>query len=394
MMGATVYIGIASPLACGALTELHMQAKTAFGFLAVPLRTAPLLVSVTFSFLLFLALKASLLGIPLGLLLLTGLFNYTFVLLDSVINGDAEPPVLSIEMMNPVSAPRSLLLLALVVTVFFASKAAAYWLGAGAALVAAIACATLLPALLAIQAITGSTVQALNVLVALRLIRRIGSDYLTLVIFIVAAVLIGTHVASLTALPMLLRLAALITLWFASFCLIGGVVREHSDDIGLADAWTPEQFESSEDPHEERRRTQLVDQIYAEWRGGAYANAWQTVMTRVGNGPEALSELEWLYEHIARWPDPRLAHRLAREILPRLLAARRNGEAVDMVRARLQADPEFRPESSGDLLHLAGLARDAGDRPTARALLRDFDRLYPGDAAQTAASSLIQQLER
>jgi len=371
-----------------------MRAKTAFGFLAVPLRTAPLLVILTFSVLLFLALKASLLGIPLGLLLLTGFFNYTFVLLDSVINGDAEPPVLSIEMMNPVSAPRSLVLLALVLVAFFTSQAAVYWFGAALGVIAGIACAALLPALLAVQAITGSTAQAFNFSTALRLMGRLGGDYVALVVFIVAAALIGTFAMSLPALPTFLQLAIAMYLWLASFCLIGGVVRERGDDLGLEDAWTPERFESDEDAGQERLRTQFVDRIYAEWRGGAYANAWHSVMERVGQGANPLTELEWLYERIARWPDPRLANRLAGEILPRLLAARRNGEAVDLVRARVRSDPQFRPQSSGDLLQIAGLARDAGDRPTARALLRDFDRFYPDDAARTAATELIQQLER
>ncbi len=372
-----------------------MRAKTAFGFVAVPLKTAPLLVIVTFSVLLFLALKASLLGIPLGLILLTGFFNYTFVLLDSVINGDAEPPVLSIEMMNPVSAPRSLLLLVLVLVVFFTSQAAAYWLGAAAALLAAVACAAILPALLAIQAITGSTAQALNLPMALRLIGRLGGDYATLIAFILAAGLLGAFAISLTALPLVARIAVAMTLWLASFCLIGGIVRERADDLGLEDAWAPEIVESSGEAEEERRRTRFVDRLYAEWRGGAYANAWQSVMEEVArDGCSSLAALEWLYERIARWPDPRLANRLAREILPRLLAARRNGEAVDMVRARLRSDPQFRLSSSGDLLQVVGLARDAGDRPTARALLRDFDRFYPDDAARTAATALIQQLER
>ncbi len=371
-----------------------MQAKTAFGFLAVPLRTAPLLVILTFSVLLFLALQASLLGIPLGLLLLTGFFNYTFVLMDSVINAHAEPPVLSVEMMNPVSAPRSLLLLALVLVVFFTSQAAVYWLGAGPGLLAAIACAAVLPALLAIQAVTGSTLQALNLPTAVRLMGRLGGDYATLVAFILAAVLIGMLAMSLSMLPTLLKLAISMYLWLASFCLIGGVVRERGDDIGLEDAWTVDRVEPAEDTDRERLRTQFVDRIYAEWRGGAHANAWQSVMERAGDGANSLIELEWLYERTARWPDPRLANRLAREILPRLLAARRNGEAVDMARARLRSDPDFRLPSSGDLLHLAELVRDAGDRPAARALLRDFDRFYPGDAAQTAAMKLTQQLER
>ena len=74
-------------------------------FLAVPLSMAPLLVVIVFGALLWLSAKASLLGLPLGLLLLTGLFNYTFALFDSVVDG-AEPPVLSIEMTDSASKTR------------------------------------------------------------------------------------------------------------------------------------------------------------------------------------------------------------------------------------------------------------------------------------------------
>lgn len=269
------------------------------GFIAVPARTAPLLVILTFSLLLFLAFRASLLGIPLGLLLLTGFFNYTFVLMDSAINGDAEPPVLSMEMMNPLSTPRSLLLLALVLVVFFTSRAAAYWLGAGFAVVAAIGCAAVVPALLSVQAITGSTPQGLSLPTALRLIGRLGADYATVVLFILAAGLIGMYVGSLSALPLALRIAVLMYFWLASFCLIGGILRERADDIGLGDAWTPQPVEDPGNDERDRQRTRLVDRIYAEWRGGAHANAWQSVMGHVGQGPDALVELEWLYERVA-----------------------------------------------------------------------------------------------
>lgn len=371
-----------------------MTIKTTWGFLKVPFRMAPLLVILVFGVLFVLALKATLLGIPLGLLLFTGFLNYTFALLDSVIAGESEPPVLSIEMMNPVSAPRSLVLLAMLVVVFFCSQAGAYWFGTIGAVIAGLACATLLPALLAVQAATGSTPQALNVITAVRLMGRLGNDYLVIVGFVVAAVLIGSGIFELKALPLVLRVAVAMYLWLASFCLIGGVLRERAQDIGLEDAWEPDSVEADADAHEQRRRAQFVDRIYAEWRGGAHENAWKSVMIEVGTGSDALERLEWLYGYASRWPDPRLANRLAHEILPRLLAARRNGEAVDIARAQLRADPLFRPLASSDLLNLAALARAAGDRPTARALLQDFDRYYPGDPARSSAMSLIQQLER
>ncbi|MBB6093247.1 hypothetical protein HNQ60_002125 [Povalibacter uvarum] len=368
-----------------------MQPRVALRFLSVPLSTAPLLVIIIFSLLLWLAAKASLLGLWLGFILLAGFFNYAFVLLDSVV-GNAEPPVLSIEMMNPVSGQRSLVLLAFVLVIFFTSQAGDYWFGPWLAAVLGLAAATVLPAMLAIQSITGSTLQALHPGIAVRLIARIGGDYWLTVTGIVAMVLVGSFVAS-TSLLLGLRLAILMYLWLAAFSLIGGLVRENGDALGVEDAWEPDTVELDDAAHRESERKQLVDRIYAQWRGGSHHNAWQTVMTEIASG-DPLTQTQWLYESTARWPDPRLANRLARELVPKLLAARRNGEALDLVRARLKTDPDFRPPTSSDLLQLAGLARDAGDRPTARALLRDFDRLYPQDPARTSADLLTRQLER
>lgn len=368
-----------------------MQPRAALRFLSVPLSTAPLLVIVVFSLLLWLAAKASLLGIWLGFILLAGFFNYAFVLLDSVVGG-TEPPVLSIEMMNPVSGQRSLVVLAFVVVIFFTSRAGDYWFGPWLAALLGLAAAALLPAVLAIQSITGSTLQALHPGTAIRLIGRIGSDYWLAVAAIVAMVLAGSFVAS-TSLMLGAKLAVVMYLWLAAFCLIAGLVREHSDALGIEDAWEPDTLELDDSAHRARERAQLVDRIYAQWRGGSHHNAWQAVMSEIAQG-DPLTQTQWLYEHIARWPDPRLANRLARELVPRLLAQRRNGEALDLVRTRLKTDPDFRPQASGDLLLLAGLARDAGDRPTARALLRDFDRLYPQDPARMSADLLTRQLER
>ena len=47
-------------------------------------------------------------GIFLGLLLLSWFFKYCFILLDAIVTGAHEPPVLSIEMVNPVDEQRPL----------------------------------------------------------------------------------------------------------------------------------------------------------------------------------------------------------------------------------------------------------------------------------------------
>jgi hypothetical protein len=143
-----------------------------------------------------------------------------------------------------------------------------------------------------------------------------------------------------------------------------------------------------------RERDRQVDRIYAEWRGGAHKTAWLTVLEQVEAAEDPVAELRFLYDRIALWPEPGLANRLAEELLAHLLRERRFGEALKLTAARLQADATFRPRAGAETLHLAQLARDGGERPTARLLLEDFDRHYPDDPGSALARELQQQLQR
>jgi hypothetical protein len=362
-------------------------------YMAVPLRMAPLLLILVFSVLMTLAIKATLFGIVLGILLLSGFFKYSFVLLDQLTDGKTDPPVLSVEMMNPIDEHRSLLVLVFVVAVFFGSDAAAYWLGpVFSVVIGALSLAALL-AIIAVQGATGSLAQSLNPVRCARLILRLRGDYV--LILICALVLwVVTGVARSIGLPLLLQIALFMYAWLSVFSLVGGALHERRLEIGLDDAHEPESSEPDRSADVERARQQNIDRIYAEWRGGSHKNAWQSVMSHLAQSAEPLTELRWLYERAKPWPDQRLANRLAQEILPRLLAQRHTGEALDTLRERLRSSAEFRPLDSADLIRLVQLARDAGDLRAARELLRDFQRFYPDDPAATTASLLMQQLER
>ena len=63
-------------------------------------------------------------------------------------------------------------------------------------------------------------------------------------------------------------------------------------------------------------------------------------------------------------------------------------------RPRLEADPSFRPLLGAELVTLAELARDGGDRPLARALLADFDARYPDDPARDRARRVERTVSR
>ena len=211
--------------------------------------------------------------------MLSGFFNYAFILLDGVADGAREPPVLSIEMLNPVSGQRSLVLLIVIVIVFFTSSAATYWLGPWSTMSGAVLCSIVLPAMIAVQGATGSVAQSLNPVTCLRLIQRLGTDYLLILASIALLGIAGTAIvsASGSALPLIVRIALLMYGWLAIFALIGGVLFERRLDLGLEDSLAAEPDAAATDARRERMRIQHVDRIYAEWRGGARETAWQTI---------------------------------------------------------------------------------------------------------------------
>ena len=83
-------------------------------YLALPARPSGMLLIGVLTIGFGLALRAGFVGIPLGLMMLFWLLAYSYVLLEHVAHGTREPPVLSIEMVNPVAAARPLTQLAMV----------------------------------------------------------------------------------------------------------------------------------------------------------------------------------------------------------------------------------------------------------------------------------------
>jgi hypothetical protein len=189
-------------------------------------------------------------------------------------------------------------------------------------------------------------------------------------------------------------LALAMYLWLAMIACIGGIVYEYRDELGYEPMESPERTEQKSQAETDRDRNRTMDTIFAELRGGAFNNACKSAVAIVEGSPDPLDVFRWMYARASTWPDQRLAAYLVRLCLPRLLEARASGEALDRVRERLRADADFRPDTAAHLLRVAALARDAGDRPIARALLRDFDRHFPNDSAAAMAAKLAADIAR
>jgi hypothetical protein len=243
--------------------------------------------------------------------------------------------------------------------------------------------------------VTDTALKGLNPWEWYRVIRWLKRDYVLVLSGVVAFWLLALALLSAPAqvLPLVVRIALLMFAWFSVLALLGGAILEkRTSDPEHSPLERIELEVSAEDIA--RERDLKIDRIYGEWRSGAHKNAWQTLLKTVEEGSDPIAELRWLYERIAAWPDPRLAARIAQDLVPRLLGISRYSEAMSITRQRLAADPNYRPLTARETLRMARVARDGGDRPTARTLLRDFRRVFPDDPLEPDATDMAQQLKR
>jgi hypothetical protein len=119
-------------------------------------------------------------GIPLGFLLLSWFFKYGFVVLDAIVAGDAEPPVLSIEMVNPISEQRPLALALLITVEGMLVVALQKYAGRAAGLCAVLVLTWALPANIAVLGVTRNPFQAIWPPTLFAFIRALGRDYVLL----------------------------------------------------------------------------------------------------------------------------------------------------------------------------------------------------------------------
>ncbi len=396
-----------------------MVAARLLHYLRLPLCPAPLILIAIFGILLNLAEHAGLLGVPALAILGSSFLTYGFALLDHVLEGRPEAPVLSYEMAQPL-ARRPLGTLLLLLCFYFLTDALRPWTGGTVIWMLRILLLAMIPAMVAAMSLSGRFFDGLNPTAVFTIIARIPSAYGFLLIGLAAMWFLAALLARASSpfYASLWQMDSMVPgqvyeaigakgsalalcgqmffmyLWLTSFAWIGGAIYEQRLELDLEVAISPERTAARDQADQERRRDQIWDQIFAQARSGAWANARESLRQVIEESREPLAECRWLYARAADKSDQRLANHLARLTLPRLIAERATGEAVDLVRERLARDQDFRPQTAAQLLTLARLARDAGDRRTARQLLADFDKFFSNDPLQPAAAQLQRELQR
>jgi hypothetical protein len=345
-------------------------------YVLFPFKGGALALWVIFTFGFDVAFHAGLMGIPLALALVSWFFKYCFALLDSIVTGADEPPVLSVEMINPLDEQRplgqALLITGGVFLTLGVSHSAGVVLGwmCGALLLA------LLPASIATMGLTSNLVRAAWPPDLWSVVRGIGQrDYLILISAIPGLAVVLDMVQHFGA-PWLVSLALAQLFLLLTFALVGSALHEHRLELGIEYRTLKERIAERDERELESERNRVLDHAYMKFRVGKPLEGWQEIQTwldsrRAGVDPtdRILTEHRAVLATTARWEDARAADKLTNDLVELYFARRETGRALEVVEDRVASNPNYRPKNEAHAIRLAELATAAGKRTLRRQLM-------------------------
>jgi hypothetical protein len=357
-----------------------------------PARGGAAAVVVVFAFLLFMAAKAGLIGVPLALLVTSWFFKYAYILLDHTVRGFDEPPALDIQMMNPVDEQRPLGQVVILGLLGYAVYLTYEHFGTPAAVGLGIVCLFFLPASVAILGLESNLLKAANPVYWFSLVRGLGFLYGAVLLVILAY---GLALKLLWVFDLWLPVEVVLGMFavLSVFSFLGGALYERRHELNLETWVSPERTAALEEKQTQRESDKRVHEAYGLMRAGSHIKSFQVLEDWVKNRGNDPGDYRWLCERTASWGDPRYVTRLTEELIARLLVLKRTGEALDVASQRLQLDSNFRPKSAADTWAIAQLAaRGGGASRLARILLSDFAARFAGDPRLGEAQALKDHL--
>jgi hypothetical protein len=333
-----------------------------------PLHGPPLVLIVVFSLLQLVAGAAGPMGWPLSGLLAWWVWSYAYLLVDHTAHG-RPPPTLSVEMVSPLHEPRPFGLVVLVGAV----ASLAWWCESSGlhALAIALTAASiaLFPASLAVLAVEGNLARAVWPPALFGVARGLGASYPLLIVAAFAAA--GALSASRGYVPVLFWYAFLQLALFVLASVLGGLLYERRDALGL-DAWeTPERRAGQATQRAMRERDREVDQIYALVRAREIPAALARVTALLGPAPVDPDTCRWLRDRAESWEDQRIADRLTAELVSRLLTLGRRGDAVLTLEDWWRRGRSFVAHATRDLDLLESAAAELGHEATRERLIAE-----------------------
>lgn len=300
---------------------------------------------------------AGLLGIPVLLIGASWIWTYAYLLVAATAHG-LPLPVLAVENANPWHEPRPLLQLALLAI----AGGLAWWLGRHVGLWAAggVGLLTLLafPASLALLAVEGEPLRAASPPAIARVASGLGVRYL-------AVLGLGAGYGALLAvlarvLPRVAILAVGQVLLYSLCTALGAALYARRHELGL-DAWrAPERDAEGAARAAERHRSALAEELYGLLRARHPEVAWARAAAWFERGGRDPAAYRWLRDRALSWDEGRFADRLGDELVARLVALGRRGEALEEVEACWRRGGRYAPGDFRDRDALEAAAKALG----------------------------------
>lgn len=335
--------------------------------LLFPLTDTVLLIAIiSFALLTALAAAAGLPGLWLGVILVPALYRYLLMLLEARALGKSTP-VAGIEVFNIIDnfwSLTPLILLALSIWGGFLLHRAVSPLAAQSFIAVLL---VILPASLAILALTRSPVESLNPLAITRMIRACGPGYAVLPAVMALSGLLVAFLA-FSPLPSVVVTAGGYYAMFLTFSMTGAVL--HARNVRFAIS-IPDAREPDGETIRQRSlaaRRQVLTHAYGFASRGNREGGLAHIRQALCEEDDSDDAWRWYFAAMLEWESKDAALMLGQEYLTRLLQERRDVEAVKLMSRCVLADGRFRP-----LPDDREAARDLASRLGRDDLIRQLD---------------------
>jgi hypothetical protein len=335
--------------------------------LLYPLTDMAIIMAMLFFWVVFAIAKAGgLFGLWLLILISPAYYRYLLYLLEARASGK-EAPVPTAEMFDPVENFWSLTPLILIALLIWGgiviSDFGFFW-----PLVYGAAILVIMPATLAILAITHSPIESLNPAAIARMIRVCGTDY-----FLVPAVVVGmTFVLVMLnqiGLPLFLVDVGTSYQSVLLFTLTGAILRakDVSFELKLDEPVLPTQDEIAGDLEKERQK--VASHAYGFISRGNREGGFAHIMDWIQKEPDIHAASAWFFSTMLKWEskDPALFY--AQTYVAHLLHHNEDMKALKLVSICLHENPRWKPNTE-DRQHVIELAQKF-QREDLLALLRN-----------------------
>ena len=196
------------------------------------------------------------------------------------------------------------------------------------------------PASIAVMAMTRNPAAALSPISIAAVIRVMRLDYLVLLGWCGAVVVLAALASALFGGGSGI-VDEIIGVWgfLALFALVGSAIRAHRADFDYADV---EEIRAQHAENDRRRGWySAVDRAYASIRSGFVDQGYSTLKQLIATEGDSLEVYQWVFNRMLDWQENKFALDLARRFVVRLVEEKREQAALDLIQQCRRLSPTF-----------------------------------------------------